>query len=1151
MWGETGMVEVAPFVGLSRLLLVTGLIELFDSVNDSGESRWVSLEAPSGSGKTRVGKRFYAQLAAERQPPPKHWPHERQPPPKYWPQTLSESSHEERKFVVPEFKREKESLPHFYWWGLHCRSDGYSRTQALREGLEQWEQHGRYVSIACKHRQGLKEKVIQDLARERWPLLQEGAMTATAEVASAVGAALPGMGLAMLLSRVLAGKFRTHWNDKRLVSEVSEPGEVQSALIAEVVDGICELGQSKFPVVLFVEDVHFADDALLAALDALLRRGSHLLVVSTAWPGEIDRITELSKLAGDLGERALRIRHDSEEAAPEPFDPKAGLMPLDGGACEAIVRAHYPLADDEAVALLTHRYRNPRALDEMCRVRRFKRRSGEGGNLHFTPEDIAVLPELVEDVYRFCWNQFPESIRMEYAVAAAISPAAISPVEGSGYHTWSAPILADILRSLDLLDAEDLRRADEARTDAYGWVMRVDEYLRQWTELDQHHIATKDGGTLLKRAGSAHEEIHAAVVKTVERGAVPNEHVARLVIALQAKGLIKDMSLVAKSAAAALADLGYDDTAISERLRLYNRYLQLAHIRIDAHTDLEVRFNGADALAASGRYALAADAYRKLHALTERIPEVDKSLTLSSLHELAVNLQNAGEAREAVTVFEQAYAGRRDVLGDNHPDTLSSRLGLAEALTSMGEFHKASTIFDQVVDDHRRERGEADPYTVEARWRKAEALNFAGRGHEAVAMYERVLEDRIDQLAEEHPDTMNSRHCLAEALVRAGWTSRGVAMFKRVLDDRTRRLGGDDRATLDSLYGLADATEKVGRSHEAVDMFEQVLNRRVETLGKFHPDTADARWRFAFSLILLDRPDEAIATFKKAVQDNNTLETLETRRTLAEVLRYSSRFDEAADMFELLLEDHNTMLGKDHPDTLDVLWNIAKLSNDPIRVNEYTALLERAHNETADVLGKGHPETLEKRRMLAERLQRTGQVDDLIAVYEEMLQDHITMFQENHPDTPGMRTYVALELQSTGHVDKAVKVFDQVVAESTELLGEYHPETLLSRELRADALQEANQIDKAIYELKQVLVDRIERLGEDHDGTLDTYGSLADALLGADQVDDAIDILEQARAVSVRVLGEDSIHTRNVRSYLAEVRRAAGRDGMFNEAGRD
>ncbi len=38
--------------------MVDGLVDLFTDVRDSGESRWVSLEAPSGWGKTRVGREF-------------------------------------------------------------------------------------------------------------------------------------------------------------------------------------------------------------------------------------------------------------------------------------------------------------------------------------------------------------------------------------------------------------------------------------------------------------------------------------------------------------------------------------------------------------------------------------------------------------------------------------------------------------------------------------------------------------------------------------------------------------------------------------------------------------------------------------------------------------------------------------------------------------------------------------------------------------------------------------------------------------------------------------------------------------------------------------------------------------------------------------
>ena len=64
------MVESSPFCGVSRRLLVDGLVSVFDQVCSDGGPCLVSLEAPSGWGKTRVAREFYARLAADRQSEP-------------------------------------------------------------------------------------------------------------------------------------------------------------------------------------------------------------------------------------------------------------------------------------------------------------------------------------------------------------------------------------------------------------------------------------------------------------------------------------------------------------------------------------------------------------------------------------------------------------------------------------------------------------------------------------------------------------------------------------------------------------------------------------------------------------------------------------------------------------------------------------------------------------------------------------------------------------------------------------------------------------------------------------------------------------------------------------------------------------------------
>ena len=91
------------------VLLVDGLVSVYKRVLSGGGPCLVSLEAPSGWGKTRVGREFYARLAADRQSEPRYWP------------AVIEDPDQCRKAVRPaRFERPGGSLPKFFWWGIAC-----------------------------------------------------------------------------------------------------------------------------------------------------------------------------------------------------------------------------------------------------------------------------------------------------------------------------------------------------------------------------------------------------------------------------------------------------------------------------------------------------------------------------------------------------------------------------------------------------------------------------------------------------------------------------------------------------------------------------------------------------------------------------------------------------------------------------------------------------------------------------------------------------------------------------------------------------------------------------------------------------------------------------------------------------------------------
>ena len=75
-----------PFLGQSRIRLVDGLLAILAEAEARREARWVSLEAPSGWGKTRVAQALYARLAVRPDPGA-----DSTGPSRYWPATILEA----------------------------------------------------------------------------------------------------------------------------------------------------------------------------------------------------------------------------------------------------------------------------------------------------------------------------------------------------------------------------------------------------------------------------------------------------------------------------------------------------------------------------------------------------------------------------------------------------------------------------------------------------------------------------------------------------------------------------------------------------------------------------------------------------------------------------------------------------------------------------------------------------------------------------------------------------------------------------------------------------------------------------------------------------------------------------------------------------
>jgi len=155
------------------------------------------------------------------------------------------------------------------------------------------------------------------------------------------------------------------------------------------------------------------------------------------------------------------------------------------------------------------------------------------------------------------------------------------------------------------------------------------------------------------------------------------------------------------------------------------------------------------------------------------------------------NIYNSrGKYAQAETLFSQAVATERRVLGPEHPETLLSMANLANVYESQGKFAQAEALFSQTLSIQRR------------------------------------------VLGPEHPDTLYTLSGMAFLYQRHGGYDSAETYAAQALAGRRRALGSEDSDTMASAVDLASAYQSQGRFAQS----EPLAREAMETDRKVQPD---------------------------------------------------------------------------------------------------------------------------------------------------------------------------------------------------------------------------------------------------------------------------------------------------------------------------
>ncbi len=418
--------------------------------------------------------------------------------------------------------------------------------------------------------------------------------------------------------------------------------------------------------------------------------------------------------------------------------------------------------------------------------------------------------------------------------------------------------------------------------------------------------------------------------------------------------------------------------------------VKVVEVLDEASTDVERRFAEHPAILASVHHTLGATyralgAYQPARIHLERAVALRRELrgddhpeTLASRAALAALTGDEGRLEEAEAALREVLEDRRRALGPEHVDSVESLRSLATVLEARGSYDEAGAALAEVAERFAAALGPEDPQTLGAQISYAAVLDRQGRATEAEAVQREALESAREALGEGHPTTLRAMADLAISLARQGRFEEAEPLFRGAVDGRRAALGPDHPHTLTAASNLAVMLEITGRVEASTALQREVLESRRRTLGEDHPDTVASLGNLAASLIRNHQLAEAEPLLREAIAGateglgEEHPQTLMWRGNLATLLMRDGRLAEAERLARETLAVSEKVRGPESASTLQVLETLAAT----VARRGRPAEAERLHRDLIDrsrrSLGEDHRDTLKRLESFAAFLRSQG-----------------------------------------------------------------------------------------------------------------------------------------------------------------------------------
>ena len=280
---------------------------------------------------------------------------------------------------------------------------------------------------------------------------------------------------------------------------------------------------------------------------------------------------------------------------------------------------------------------------------------------------------------------------------------------------------------------------------------------------------------------------------------------------------------------------------------------------------------------------------------------------------------------------------------------------------------------------------------------------------------------------------------------------------------------------------------------------------------------------------------------RKKVLGKEHPDTLTSISNLALVLQDQGKYEQAEQMNRQALDAYEKVLGKEHPETMRSVNNLASVLQYQGKYEEAEQMNRRALNGYEKVLGKDHPFTLTSASGLASVLQDQGKYEQAKQMNRQALDAYEKVLGKEHPETMRSVNNLASVLQYQGKYEEAEQMNRRALNGYEKVLGLQHPETLASVNNLALVLQYQGKYNEAEQMNRRALSGHEKVLGKEHPDTLRCVNNLASMLQYQGKYEEAEQMNRQVLIGRGKVLGKEHPDTLTSVSNLASVLQYQGK----------